>query len=58
MTTDENIESLTFIGCRSKTCPRKSVRAIDYSKNLFLLTQNRIRPSLLATASIVGDVDG
>ena len=52
MTTDENIESLTFIGLAEVKLAQGNLReAIEYSEKSIFINSNRIRPKLiLATA--------
>ena len=60
MTTDENIESLTFIGLAEvKLAQGNLTEAIDYSEKSMFINSDRIRPKLiLATAKYrLGEVD-
>ena len=60
MTTDENIESLTFIGLAEVKLAQGNLSgAIDYSEKSIFINPDRIRPKLiLATAKYrLGDVD-
>ena len=60
MTTDENIESLTFIGLAEvKLAQGDLLGAIDYSEKSIFINPDKIRPKLiLATAKYrLGDVD-
>ena len=60
MTTDENIESLTFIGLAEvKLAQGNLSEAIDYSEKSIFINSDRIRPKLiLATAKYrLGDLD-
>ena len=60
MTTDENIESLTFIGLAEVKLAQGNLSgAIDYSEKSIFINPDRIRPKLiLATAKYrIGDVD-
>ena len=60
MTTDENIESLTFIGLAEvKLAQGNLSEAIEYSEKSIFINPNRIRPKLiLATAKYrLGDVE-
>ena len=60
MTTDENIESLTFIGLAEvKLAQGNLLGAIDYSEKSIFINPDRIRPKLiLATAKYrLGDVN-
>lgn len=60
MTTDDNIESLTFIGLAEvKLAQGNLSEAIDYSEKSIFINPDRVRPKLiLATAKYrLGDVD-
>ena len=60
MTTDENIESLTFIGLAEvKLAQGNLTEAIDYSEKSMFINSDRIRPKLiLATAKYrLGEID-